>query len=186
MTSDTPPALIDTGAAASAPPPTAFSPSSITDESLLAQLYNQPPPLPVQPSLSNDPMLQSLSAINQSLLGVMDNLYRCCLTLDTPAPTGETNETLVTNLDRLLVNIGEVDATVRRHSSNPVMIPITLIEQIDSGVNPELLLSQALDRASTVNDAMRGKMAATLAMQQSLEILSRQLAQSAPHNEDQV
>lgn len=143
------------------------------DEAMLSLLYHQPPPLSNAPI---DPELASLQPLDASMLSCIEQLAQAISLLNDVEPHPDQ---LTSTIDSLIQSIGAIDHHARLTN---VQVPLSLIDAIECGSNPEQLVAQTLERASTVNDAMRGKMQATEALKQSLELLSQQMDQTQLHD----
>ena len=136
----------------------------------------------------------ALAAVDAALLSCLSAAWRCCLQLDagpspllphtaarSAAPLGAQDGSDATDVSgavsSFLSSLAELDASVRGSAaaSSLPLVPHSLLSMMDEGRNPELILSSALQTASDVNDAVRGRIIAT----EALRALLRQYREAA-------
>jgi hypothetical protein len=116
-----------------------------------------------------------LSAIEASLMKNLEGFNNLSNTVDnfSTANNNTPNKLIQTQIDSIFANLQHLDSTIRiANTANKqlhnIQIPYSLLNSIDNGSNPELLLSNELLNNSNKNDAIRGKVFAIKAIKDNL------------------
>lgn len=150
------------------------------DEATLAQLYNQPPPLGSSLASSASPTavyssptaVDSLKAVDASLAAAIDSAWKLGLHLDagpdsTTSSTGTSRSplSLQSSVSSLLSSLTSLDSAARQCD---VLVPQSLLEQLDDGRNPERSLADVMDSLIANNDRSRGRAIATHSLSEAI------------------
>ena len=150
------------------------------DEATLAQLYNQPPPLGSSPTSSSSTAVYStpaavdeLKQIDATLAAAIDSAWKLSLHLDagpdsTPSVATSSRSTLSlhSSVSSFLSSLASVDSAARRCE---LLVPQSLLEQVDDGRNPERGLADLMDQLIANNDRARGRAIATHSLRECME-----------------